>query len=113
MTDPRDPNLTTSLYADVAPVLTHQGTTRSPQVLGNPCEHREKLKEPFTQPFHSRGPTTLEREAPEVRCGDDGTVCARRAQPYPAPPALPFQQSELHRSDLRPRSLRSSCSAPS
>lgn len=43
-------------------------------VLGNPCEHREKLKEPFTQPFHSRGPTTLEREAPEVRCGDDGTL---------------------------------------
>lgn len=47
-------------------------------VLGNPCEHREKLREPFTQPFHSRGPTTLEREAPEVRCGDDGTLLGAR-----------------------------------
>ena len=36
-------------------------------VLGNPCEHREKLREPFTQPFERRGPTTLEREAAEVK----------------------------------------------
>merc|ERR1719163_1929769 len=43
-------------------------------VLGNPCEHREKLREPFTQPFERRGPTTLEREAAEVRCGEDGTL---------------------------------------
>ena len=43
-------------------------------VLGNPCLNREKLRTPFTQPFYNRGPTTLEREAPEVRCGDDGTL---------------------------------------
>ena len=43
-------------------------------VLGNPCEHRERLRETFTQPFERRGETTLEREAPEVRCGEDGTL---------------------------------------
>eukprot|EP00966_Prymnesium_polylepis_P088982 2059418-Prymnesium_polylepis.1 len=26
------------------------------------------LRAPFTQPFYNRGETTLEREAPEVRC---------------------------------------------
>ena len=43
-------------------------------VVGNPCEHPEKLREPFTQPFYSRGPTTLEREAAELRCDANGKL---------------------------------------
>ena len=43
-------------------------------VVGNPCDHPAKLKESFTQPFYDRGPTTLEREAPEVRCDADGKL---------------------------------------
>merc|ERR1740133_794071 len=42
-------------------------------VLGNPCDHEEKLQEPFTQPFGQRR-TTLSREAAEVRCGPDGEL---------------------------------------
>jgi hypothetical protein len=43
-------------------------------VVGNPCDHPAKLKESFTQPFYDRGPTTLAREAPEVRCDADGKL---------------------------------------
>ena len=49
-------------------------------MLGNPCEHRERLREPFTQPFERRGETTLEREAPEAR---------RPSTLRPAAPLLP------------------------
>ena len=37
-------------------------------VLGNPCDHPEKLREPFVQPFSWGRETTLEQDAPEVRC---------------------------------------------
>mmetsp|Transcript_3161 Transcript_3161/g.7772 ORF Transcript_3161/g.7772 Transcript_3161/m.7772 type:complete len:302 (-) Transcript_3161:191-1096(-) len=42
-------------------------------VIGDPCEHPEKLKESFVQPFDGRY-TTLERDAPELRCGADGKL---------------------------------------
>jgi hypothetical protein len=42
-------------------------------VIGNPCDHAESLRETFVQPFGFRS-TTLEREAPEVRCNDDGSL---------------------------------------
>lgn len=40
-------------------------------VIGNPCEHPEELTKPFEDAFY-RGMTTLERDAPELRC--DGKV---------------------------------------
>jgi len=43
-------------------------------VIGNPCEHEEALHKPFVQPFYGREMTTLARDAPEVRCGKDGTL---------------------------------------
>uniref|UniRef100_A0A7S4B7W2 Uncharacterized protein n=1 Tax=Chrysotila carterae TaxID=13221 RepID=A0A7S4B7W2_CHRCT len=49
-------------------------------VIGDPCERPEALREPFVQPFYSRGPTTLERDAPEVRCKDGKLVGATRSQ---------------------------------
>ena len=42
-------------------------------VMGDPCAHPEKLREPFVQPFDGRY-TTLERDAPELRCGEDGKL---------------------------------------
>lgn len=53
-------------------------TTEGPKkywfaVLGNPCDHPEKLHEPFVQPFYGRGETTIAREAREVRC-DNGKL---------------------------------------
>jgi len=42
-------------------------------VIGDPCEHPEKLDEPFVQPFDGRE-TSLTRDAPELRCGDDGRL---------------------------------------
>ena len=42
-------------------------------VIGNPCLRPEALHEPFHDPF-GRGQSTLAREAPEVRCGPDGTL---------------------------------------
>ena len=38
-------------------------------VVGNPCDDTSALRVPFVQPFDRRS-TTLEREAPEVRCAD-------------------------------------------
>merc|ERR1712228_509962 len=43
-------------------------------VLGNPCDHPEELSRPFVQPFSWGGETTLEHEAPEVRCDDQGRL---------------------------------------
>merc|ERR1712146_801608 len=43
-------------------------------VIGNPCDHQEKLTEPFEQPFRFGGTTTLQREAAELRCSEDGTL---------------------------------------
>jgi hypothetical protein len=42
-------------------------------VLGNPCDHKEMLLQPFVQPFDGRQ-TTLAREAREVRCTEDGEL---------------------------------------
>jgi len=43
-------------------------------VLGNPCDHEEKLHETFVQPFRFGGETTLKREAAEVRCSAEGEL---------------------------------------
>mmetsp|Transcript_74102 Transcript_74102/g.217454 ORF Transcript_74102/g.217454 Transcript_74102/m.217454 type:complete len:273 (+) Transcript_74102:25-843(+) len=43
-------------------------------VLGNPCDRPEELSKPFVQPFYGRSETTLRREAPEVRCDQDGKL---------------------------------------
>jgi len=42
-------------------------------VIGNPCDHQEKLTEPFIQPFDKRS-TTIADSAREVRCSADGTL---------------------------------------
>lgn len=43
-------------------------------VLGNPCERSEELDKPFVQPYGWGGTTTLRQTAPEVRCGEDGSL---------------------------------------
>jgi hypothetical protein len=53
-------------------------TSEGPQqfrfaVIGNPCDHPEKLHDTFVQPFGFRS-TTLAREAPEVNCNADGSL---------------------------------------
>jgi len=45
--------------------------TYSVVVIGNPCDHPEKLTEPFIQPFDKRS-TTIAQDAREVRCSADG-----------------------------------------
>ena len=42
-------------------------------VLGNPCDHEDRLHVPFVQPFDQRE-TTLAREAAEVRCDAEGKL---------------------------------------
>jgi len=42
-------------------------------VIGNPCDHPEKLDESFIQPFGRRH-TTLRNEAREVRCSSEGEL---------------------------------------
>lgn len=42
-------------------------------VIGNPCDHPEKMTEPFVQPFGYRK-TTVVREAPMLRCAEDGSL---------------------------------------
>ena len=60
---------------DTKNVTTKDGKTEPYYfaVLGNPCENKEKLKVPFFQPFDGRQ-TTLEREAREVRCDENGNL---------------------------------------
>ena len=59
------------IRVDTKNVTTADGTRqRHFAVIGNPCNQPDALKVSFTQPFYSRGSTTLEREAPEVRCED-------------------------------------------
>ena len=55
---------------DTKNVTLADGTSRRYHfaVVGNPCDNPAALHEPFVQPFHSRGPTTLAQEAAEVRC---------------------------------------------
>jgi len=43
-------------------------------VLGNPCDHPEEMSRPFVQPFYGRGETTILREAPMVRCDQNGKL---------------------------------------
>ena len=45
-------------------------------VIGNPCDHPERLEESFEQPFqYARGrPTTLSQVAPEVKCLEGGIL---------------------------------------
>ena len=66
-------------------------------VLGNPCEHREKLREPFTQPFERRGPTTLEREAAEVKPNPNHNpiLAQTLSQPKPKPKPLSLSLSPV------------------
>lgn len=61
---------------DTKNVTTAGGETRRYHfaVLGNPCDHPEELSKPFIQPFYGRGETTLTREAPEVRCDQNGKL---------------------------------------
>jgi len=64
------------IRVDIRNITTIGGESRQYHfaVLGNPCDHPEDLKRPFIQPFHWGGETTLEREAPEVRCDKDGRL---------------------------------------
>ena len=60
---------------DTLNVTTKDGMTEPYYfaVIGNPCENKEKLKEPFYQPFDGRQ-TTLEWEARELRCDENGRL---------------------------------------
>mmetsp|Transcript_120 Transcript_120/g.316 ORF Transcript_120/g.316 Transcript_120/m.316 type:complete len:443 (+) Transcript_120:358-1686(+) len=57
---------------------TNTTTTESQQlffaVIGNPCDHPDRLEEPFYQPFYGGRMTTLSETAREVRCTDDGRL---------------------------------------
>jgi hypothetical protein len=58
---------------DTKNITTAQGTRQYHfTVLGNPCDHPEKLSTPFVQPFDRRE-TTVAQEAREVRC-DTGVL---------------------------------------
>jgi len=58
------------IKVDTRNVTTADGTrTYRFAVLGNPCDHPEKLHEPFQQPFnYGRGMSTIAQDAAEVRC---------------------------------------------
>jgi len=43
-------------------------------VLGNACDKPEELEKPFVQPYSWGCETTLRKTAPEVRCGEDGSL---------------------------------------
>eukprot|EP00960_Hanusia_phi_P062019 765019-Hanusia_phi.AAC.6 len=58
------------IRVDTKNVLTSEGVKQYHfAVIGNPCDHPEKLNEPFVQPFGYRE-TTLSFEAREIRCVD-------------------------------------------
>jgi len=62
------------IKVDTRTVMTADGPQKLRfAVIGNPCDNAEKLRETFVQPFGLRS-TTLEREAAEVRCRDDGSL---------------------------------------
>mmetsp|Transcript_7176 Transcript_7176/g.9308 ORF Transcript_7176/g.9308 Transcript_7176/m.9308 type:complete len:380 (+) Transcript_7176:91-1230(+) len=63
------------IRVDTLNVTYANGITRKEHftVIGNPCNHPEKLREPFHQPF-GRGTTTLAAAAPEVRCLEGGML---------------------------------------
>jgi len=59
---------------DTRNVTTSDGTRQYRfAVIGNPCDHREKLDERFEQSF-GWGDTSIKESAPEVRCSDDGQL---------------------------------------
>ena len=63
------------IRVDTLNITTADGPRRAHvAVIGNPCRRAAALREPFTQPFHGRGVTTLEREAAEVRCSPSGEL---------------------------------------
>merc|ERR1712193_171799 len=64
------------IRVDTKNVTTSGGEERQYHfaVLGNPCDHPDQLSKPFVQPFYGRGETTLHREAPEVRCDENGQL---------------------------------------
>ena len=61
---------------DTLNVTTRDGGSqqRNFAVIGNPCDHPEKLNAPFYQPFHGGRTTMLTETAQEVRCLEDGTM---------------------------------------
>lgn len=62
------------IRVDTLTVQSKEGPRRyNFAVIGNPCDHPDKMKEQFVQPFGFRT-TTVEREAPMVRCSDNGTL---------------------------------------
>jgi hypothetical protein len=73
------------IRVDTLTLVTLEGRqTLHVAVIGNPCDHPEKLREPFVQPFGGYT-TTLEREAAEVRCTPDGALegASRSDHGYP------------------------------
>ena len=60
------------IKVDTKTIMTAQGPKRYHfAVIGNPCDHAEKLREPFVQPrVYGRRQTTLANEAREVRCAN-------------------------------------------
>uniref|UniRef100_A0A7S4PC41 Uncharacterized protein n=2 Tax=Guillardia theta TaxID=55529 RepID=A0A7S4PC41_GUITH len=64
------------IRVDTKNVITKEGIRQYHfAVIGNPCDHPEKLNEPFVQPFGYRE-TTLSFEAREVRCQDGKLIGA-------------------------------------
>jgi hypothetical protein len=62
------------IRVDTLTVTTLDGPVQhNVAVIGNPCDHPEKMALPFVQPFGYRQ-TTVEREAPMVRCTADGAL---------------------------------------
>ena len=66
------------IRVDTFNVTSSDGTARQHffAVIGNPCDHPERLEESFEQPFqYARGrPTTLSQVAPEVKCLEGGIL---------------------------------------
>jgi len=57
------------IRVDTRTVASSDGESRLHfAVIGDPCRNASALRTPFVQPFYGRDTTTLEREAPEVRC---------------------------------------------
>ena len=65
------------IKVDTLDITTSDGVQHKAHVvvIGNPCLRPEALRESFVQSF-GRGTTTLERDAPEVRCQDGELIGA-------------------------------------
>lgn len=65
------------IHIDTLNVTSQDGITRRHYfaVIGNPCDHPERLEEPFIQPFsYAKKTTTLSKAAPELVCLEGGTL---------------------------------------